>query len=318
MPGTWATTTLFNNDSFGTTVGAQQVNRNLPTSNFIGEITVKLHVVGTNTSTIALDFIRLNAAGNSTIVSCEGGQYRGYFKYQAGSQTPGAAVAATDQVWLLTLRFGRGPHDERVILPAKLYKQLQLSLQVTTTVAGITALGITITADEYYSNDDPREKFVKTFTLVQTVASAANQRGSVQLNRGRFLKAVYVHFDDPDNVGANGPVYGGTVALTEPIRVRINNGAETPFEEAADMAKVKNQHTYKFDDADAPDGELTNAAAFAGTEEMVCYDFDVDDSLEHAVNTAAVNDIAVTWVGASSGTSGDIHVLAEEVFPVVF
>jgi hypothetical protein len=318
MGGTWATTTIFNNDSFGTTVGAQQVNRNLPTSNFIGEVTVKLHVVGTNTSTISLDFIRLNAAGNSTIISCEGGQYRGYLKYQCGSVTPGVAVAATDQVWLLTLRFGRGPHDEKVILPAKLYKQLQLSLQVTTAVAGVTALGITITADEYYSNDDPRTKFVKTFTLVQTTASAASQRGTVQLNRGRFLKAVYVHVDDSDNVSGNSPIFGGTTALTEPLRVRINNGAETPFEEALDMAKVKNQHTYRFDDADTPDSELTNAAAFAGTEEMVCFDFDVDDSLEHAVNTAAVNDITVTWVGAASGTSGDIHVLAEEVYPVVF
>lgn len=318
MTGTWATTTYFNNDTFGTSVGAQQVNRNLPTSNFIGEITVKLHVVGTDTSTIALNFVRLNAAGNSTLISAEGGQCRGYLKYQCGSVTPGVAVSTTDQIWLLTLRFGRGPHDEKVILPAKLYKQLQLSLQVTTAVAGITALGITITGDEYYSNDDPREKFVKTFTLVQTVASAANQRGTIQLNRGRFLKAVYVHVDDPDNVSGNSPVYGGTAVLTEPIRIRINNGAETPFEEALDMAKVKNQHTYRFSDDDAPDTELTNAAAFAGTEEMVCFDFDVDDSLAHAVNTAAVNDITVTWVGAASGTSGDIHVLAEEVFPVVF
>lgn len=318
MPGTWATTTLFNNDSMGTTVGAITPSRNLPTSNFIGRLTVKLHVVGTDTSTIRLDFVRVTAAGNAVIWATEGGQLRGINKYQNGTVTAGVAVSTTDQIWVFTLNFGRGTHDETMILPAKLYKQLQLQLQATTATAGITATGITITADEYYSNDDPRTKLVRTVNLVQTVASAANLRGQVQLNKGRFLRAVYVHFDDPDNVSANSPVYGGTVVTTEPIRVRINNGAETPFEEAADMAKIKNQETYRFDDADTPDAELTNAAAFAGTEEMVCFDFDVTDDMSHAVNTAAVNDITVTFTSAGSGTSGDIHVLTDEFYPVVF
>ncbi len=318
MPGTWATTTIWNNESLGTTVGAQQHTRALPTSNFIGRLTGKLHVVGTNTSTVSLDTIRILAAGQSQLVSLEGGQLRGINKYMNGSVTPGVAVAGTDQIWVFTVNFGRFAHDERMILPAKLYKQLSIQLSITTAVAGVTAIGLTLTADEYFSNDDPRTKLVRTVGIVQTTASAANQRGQVQLNRGRLLRAVYVHFDDPDNVSGNSPVYGGTVATTEPLRVRINNGAETPFEEAADMAKVKNQETYRFDDADTPDGELTNAAAFAGTEEMICFDFDVGDTLEHSVNTAAVNDISVTWVGAASGTSGDIHVLADEFYPVVY
>ncbi len=39
---------------------------------------------------------------------------------------------------------------------------------------------------------------------------------------------------------------------------------------------------------------------------------------EANAQVAAVNDISVTWVGAASGTSGDIHVLADEFYPVVY
>lgn len=318
MPGTWATTTVFNNDDLGTTVGTFVANRNLPTSNFIGRLTFKIMVTGTNTSTVSLDFVRVIASGNAVIWSTEGGQLRGINKYQNGSVTAGAAVAATDQVWVGTINFGRFTHDERMILPAKNYKQLQLQFTLTTAVAGITAAGITITADEYFSNDDPRQKLVRTVGLVQTITAAANLRSTVQLNKGRYLRAVYLHYDDPDNVNANSPIYGGTIATTTPVQVRINNGAETPFQEAADMAKVKNQETYRFDDADTPDTELTNAAAFAGTEEMVCFDFDVADDLVHAVDTAKVNDVSVLFEAGVGGTSGVTHVLTDEFYPVVY
>lgn len=320
MPGQWLTTTVENNRTLAAapTTAVQQVQRvDLPRGNFLGRITAKLHAVGVALLGLTLDRVRVVASGSFVIIDLEGGQLRGINKFQNGTVNNGVAVSTTDIAWFFTITFGRGYRDEEVILPAKIFKQLQLELSFTpTATTSITSVAISLTADEFVSNDDVKSKLIRKVGIVKTTASAANLVERTRLNLGNFLRAIYVHTDDPDNVNGNSPALGGTVATTTPIQVLVNNGAERPVAEAFDMLKLKNQETYRFDDADTPDTELTNAAAFTGSEEMVCIDFDVLDNLEHMLDTTRMNDLTVEFTAAASGTSGDTHVITDEIVPV--
>ncbi len=268
MPGQWLTTTVENNRTLAAApaTAVQQTSRiDLPRGNYLSRCTVKLHTVGVAILGTTLDRVRVIASGSFVVIDLEGGQLRGINKYAQGSVTNGAAVSTTDLVWLFTVNFGRHYRDEQVILPAKIFKQLQLELSYTpTATTSITSVAVSITADEYVSNDKHTDKLIRKLSVVKTTASAANLQERTRLNLGNFLRAIYIHTDDPDNVNGNSPVLGGTVASTSPIDVLVNNGAERPVSESFDMLKVKNQETYRFDDADTPDTELTNAAAFTG------------------------------------------------------
>lgn len=318
MPGQWLTTTVENNKGLSTTATTQQtVNVDLPRGNFLARVVGKLHIIGVGTPTLTLDRVKVVASGSFTVIDLEGGQLRGVNKFSQGSVTNGAAVSTTDLVWLFSVNFGRYFRDEEVILPAKIFKQLQLQLTYTPGAGtSVTSVALSLTADEFVSNDDVKSKLIRKVGVVKTTASAANLIERTRLNLGNFLRAIYVHTDDPDNVNANSPVYGGTVAATSPISVLVNNGAERPVSEAMDMLKIKNQETYRFDDADTPDTELSNAAAFTGTEEMVCIDFDVLDDLSHILDTSRMNDLTVEFTAAGSGTSGDTHIITDEILPV--
>jgi hypothetical protein len=318
MPGQWLTTTVETNKGLSTTATTQQtVNVDLPRGNFLSRVVGKLHIIGVGTPTLTLDRVKVVASGSFTVIDLEGGQLRGINKFSQGSVTNGAAVSTTDLVWLFSVNFGRYFRDEEVILPAKIFKQLQLQLTFTPgATTSVTSVALTLTADEFVSNDDVKSKLIRKVGVVKTTASAANLIERTRLNLGNFLRSIYVHTDDPDNVNANSPVFGGTVAATSPISVLVNNGAERPVSEAMDMLKVKNQETYRFDDADTPDTELSNAAAFTGSEEMICIDFDVLDDLSHILDTSRMNDLTVEFTAAASGTSGDTHIITDEILPV--
>lgn len=318
MPGQWLTTTVENNKALSTTATTQQtVNVDLPRGNFLGRLTGKLHIIGVGTPTLTLDRVRVIASGSFVIMDLEGGQLRGINKFQNGSVTNGSSVSTTDLLLPFTITFGRYFRDEEVILPAKIFKQLQLQLTYTPGAGtSVTSVALSLVADEYVSNDDVKSKLIRKVGVVKTTASAANLVERTRLNLGNFLRAIYVHTDDPDNVNGNSPIIGGTVASTSPINVLVNNGAERPVSEPFDLLKVKNQETYRFDDADTPDSELSNAAAATGSEEMVCIDFDVLDDLSHILDTSRMNDLTVEFTAAGSGTSGDTHIISDEILPV--
>lgn len=317
--GQWMVTTVSQNQQLSSTATTQQVtNIDLPRGNFLSRLTGKLHIIGVGTPTLTLDRVRVIASGSFVVLDVEGGQLRGINKFSQGSVNNGAAVSTTDLIWPFTVNFGRYFRDEEVILPAKVYKQLQLQLTFTPGAGtSVTSVSLSLTADEYVSNDPVKAKLIRKVSVVKTTASAANLIERTRLNLGNFVRAVYVHTDDPDNVGGNSPVFGGTVAATLPVNVLVNNGAERPVSEAFDMLKLKNQESYRFDDADTPDTELTNAAAFTGSEEMVCIDFDVLDDLSHILDTSRMNDLTVEFTASASGTSGDTHVITDEILPVL-
>src|SRR6185503_3931086 len=133
MPGQWLTTTVENNRGLSTTATTQQtVNIDLPRGNFLSRVVGKMHIIGVGTPPLTLDRVKVIASGSFTVIDLEGGQLRGVNKFSQGSVTNGAAVSTTDLVWLFSINFGRYFRDEEVILPAKIFKQLQLQLTFTT------------------------------------------------------------------------------------------------------------------------------------------------------------------------------------------
>lgn len=315
--GQWLVTTPTKARELSTTsVASQTVTVPLPRSNFLSRVTGTLHAIGSAANNLVITRIKVLAAGSATFWDSEGGQLRGINKFQNGTVNAGALVAASDSVWPFTINFGRFYRDTRLMFPAKLFKQLDLQITYQATSA-ITRVVLTLTTDEYVSNMRPQDVLIRRVGIVQTVASAANLRSSVRLNLGPALRAIYVHTDDPDNVNGNTPTFGGTVVSPDDLIVKVNGGAELPFSAPLGQVKYSNQEFYRFDNGDTPDAELANGYSFAGTEEMVCIDFDALDDLNHMINTAGMNDLTLDFVAAASGTSGDTHVIVDEVLPVV-
>lgn len=311
--GNWLVTQPNTNDGLSTTATTQQtITRDLPKSNFLTRYNFKLHIIGVGTPTLTLDRIRVQASGSVVLFDLNGGMLRGINKYQNGSVNNGAAVSTTDLVWVGSLNFGRGYHDELMILPGKGFKQLTVTF-IYTPGAGtsVTSVALTATAEELISDDDPKSKLIRRLILEGTRASAASDRFSFELTPGLPVRAIYMQFDDPDNVNANTPVYGGTVAAPDQIRVLLNGGSEIPYAASADMIKLSNQEQYRFDDADTPDTEVNDAAAFTGTAEQVCLDFDPLDNLESPLKTGLYNRIQVEIRTAASGQSGSTYCITD-------
>jgi len=312
MPGNWLVTYPYRNDTLSSTATTQQVqSRDLPRANMIGRVTFKIHIVGVGTPTLTLDRIQVRASGSVTLWQTEGGQLRGINKYQSGTANNGVLVSTTDLVWVGTINFGRGFHDEDMIFPAKGFKSVQVEFTYTPgATTSVTTVGLSMIVDEFVTDDDPKSKLIRRVILEKTRAAAAGI-GKLEISPGLPIRAIFVHFDDPDNVNANTPFYGGTVASASPIRVVVNGGSEIPYAAPADLIKASNQEVYGFDDADTPDSELSNAAVFTGTEEMVCLDFDPRDDLTEVLDSSRMNTLEVEVEGAASGTSGDVHVLTD-------
>lgn len=318
MAGQWLRTQVENGRQLSSTAVTQQVATiDLPRSNLLATIGGSLRILGVGTPTLTLDRVRVIANGGIVVWDTRGGQLRGIHKFENGSAPDGVAVSTTDLIWKFQIRFGRFPRDQKVILPAKAFKSLQLQLTFTPGAGtSVTSTSLDLFADEYVSDEAIEGKMFRRVTIVNTVTASANLATRQKVPLGNFVRAFYVHADDPDNIGMNTPVIGGTAAVASLLRVLVNNGAEIPYTIRADQLRDDNVNTYRFDDADTPDAELTDAAVGTGTAEMLKIDFDVDESMEHAIDTGKYNELVVEWTAAGSGTSGDTALLMEEIVVV--
>ena len=115
-------------------LGVNTIEEDLPRSNFIGSVWVRLNGLGGATPVTAnLMGIRVRAevvADGSKIIyndTMRGGQQRVHYKFGIVPELATAGAAgATDMT--LPIIFGRYLHDTEWILPAKKYKTLQLRL----------------------------------------------------------------------------------------------------------------------------------------------------------------------------------------------
>ena len=314
MAGQFLTTQIENQKSVGTTGTAQTtVTVDLPRSNFLSSVEAKLHLVGVDTPTLTIDRVRVIANGSQAIVDLTGGQLRAINKFEHGSMLDGAATSTTDLEARFFLSFGRFRRDELVVLPAKIFKSLQLQITYTPGAGtSLSAQNLSVSAEEYVSDDDPRGKMVRTLSTISSVAAVASALTRVRFPLGQRLRSIYLHADDPDNISMD----GGATQYTDQVRVLVNNGSVIPFSAKASAIETQNQMSYRFDDGAVPgaDGSLSDAAVATGsTARMLKIDFDLAEDLRGMIDTTEINELSLEYKAGAGGTSGDVQIITEEI-----
>lgn len=275
----------------------------LPRSHPIGTVGFRA-ILGGTTPTFALDRVRVTADGGAALWDTEGGEARGIGKFYTGSAQLGTVNA--DYIGILNM--GRFPRDEDVMIPEG-FSTLQLALDVTLGDTSPTA-DVDVWVDQLIGG---RPRFSKRVVKVLSEAVSASEIVSARLPIGAgLLRSVYLHTDDTDNVDG------------QPIELRVNGGSEVPFSMVYRTLIQDNIDKYRFHDNDVPDeAELSNreggGSATTDGEKLVVLDNDVLDDLRQARSLAradGISDLIVQTTADSAGTSGDVGVIVEQVFPV--
>lgn len=281
------------------------VTIDLPRSNFLSALQGRI-VLGGTTPTCTLHRVRVIANGSAVLLDLQGGQLRSIVKFEYGR----GEVGTVNATYPLHIPFGRFRRDTEVILPAKLFKSLQLQLDIE--LGGTTPTAdLFLAAEEYVSNDSPKSKRIRTLRLIaedSDVDASETLRQKVPL--GNFLRAVYLDASDRDALG-----HGDTNL----VRVLVNNGAEIPFAMTFDELEFLNEMTYRFDDGDIPDGvELSNreAGGTAGEERMVKVDFDVEETLGKVLDTSQMNELVIETTANADASDDSLSYIVEEIVAV--
>ena len=241
MPGQWNRTRVENGNNY---LAVNQIDIDLPVSNFIGAIWARLDGLGGATPVTAnlmgiLVRVQVIADGSKIIYNqtMRCGQQLVHYKYGITPELATAGAAgATDMT--LPIIFGRYLGDEEFCLPAKIYKTLVLRLQFGVVLNANTDLyaaggaDLTVDVDQYMSNDDPHSKKVfKTVEFEQHVnaAAAAVNRYDVPLNGAlaRYYEHSYV------------TATGAAAAIATDGQAIINNGERIPWA-LSDFASSEN------------------------------------------------------------------------------
>jgi len=226
MPGKWDRTRVEAGNNY---LAVNEINVNLPVSNFIGAVWVRLNGLGGATPVTAnLMGIRVRAeiiADGSKVIynkTMRNGQQDVHYKYGITPELATAGAAgATDMT--LPIIFGRYLGDEEFILPAKLFKTLTLRLSfgvvlnANTDLYAATGADLEVDVDQYISNDDPTTKKVIKQVEIQShvnAGAAVVNRISVPL-QGEIMQTTVHSYTTA--TGAAAAI--GTEAITD-----INNG----------------------------------------------------------------------------------------------
>jgi hypothetical protein len=270
MAGQWLTQMLANQDSLGTASVTKTYD--LPKSNFIGSIGMRIAMTGT-TPTATLAKVEVVGNGVATILSVSGANLQKIMQLESGNAPSGAdgAAAATYKI-----NFGRERvyRDTDFILPAKLFKTLQLRLEWT--FGGtVTASALDIWTDEYVSNDDAYSKWINKLIEQHSFTCSASGYDTKDLSLGALLRKMYIAAAGTD---------GTTCSAVE---VRVNNGAEIPFYNR--WLCVQEDNLAECD---------INASAVVAN--MILVDFNKSNDFSKSLNTAAFNDLKIKlYVGSA-------------------
>ena len=221
----------------------------LPTSNFIGNIRLRCGATVNNAGNDAdfahlwldqIDKIKVVGNGFATIVDLKPKQLRAMMTPVYGS-IPGYnfTQVEAETSWVdLPICFGRFPYDKQYILPAKLFKTLNLeveySMETTDPAWDTGTFTIWAECDEYISNDDPASKRIIRRTEVESGTTSAGNI-DVDLPLGNVYKRIWCQSDD-NNVAE------GT-SITD-VQLRINNGSEIPLTSGWDILHASNDQDF--------------------------------------------------------------------------
>lgn len=317
----WLITTPYNNETIGSTGTSQvTITRSLPRSNFLGRMGGTVRLLGVGTPTLTIDSVKVLLNGSQAVLDTGAfglGIVRSVQKYEQGSAKNGTLTSTTDLAAVFQYQFGRYLRDTDVILPAKLYRSVDLQLTFTPGAGtSVTSQSLDLWTEEFVSAKDPTSVLIKRLIAIDSRTPAASSVNLIDCTPGGLLRSLYLFTADLDNIGANGPAVGGTNGQTNLVRL-IGNGSDIPYAQRADTIDGMMVNTYRFDDAAVPTGSASNAAVATGTQVVYKIDFDLPDNLARAIDTNRLNRLQLEYTTASSGASGSVAIFQEDVIPVI-
>lgn len=231
MAGKWDRTRV---EAGNVYAAVNQIDIQLPVSNFIGSVWVRMAGLGGATPvTVNLMGIRVRAqiiADGSKVIynqTLRCGQQAVQYQYGVTPElaTAGAAGATT---LTLPILFGRFLGDELYILPAKIYKTLVLRLQfgvvlnANTDLFNAAGAALEVDVDQYISEDEKySKKVIKLVEIEQHVnaAAAAVNRYNIPLQGSIARYSIHGYTT----------ATGAAAAIPTITNFFINNGERLPF-----------------------------------------------------------------------------------------
>jgi hypothetical protein len=264
--------------------------------------------------TITLNRVRVIANGSAVVWDTRGRHLQTLAKYETGSfPSDGQGASSTTPTYGFYIPFGRFARDEDVILPAKLFKSLQMTVDVTTSQASANYI-LDVINEEYVSNDPVQSKRMKKVSIVASFTATANGQVRTRLPLGNLLRAIYVHYSDIRCIGGT---TAGELGQAQPIRLLVNNGAEVPFASRANQIRDMAVMTYRFDDGLIPRAADQGATPAADLNETLKIDFDVLENLVNLIDSSKANEIAVETTGnATVDGTALVEFLTEEIVAI--
>lgn len=276
----------------------------LPRSNFIGYIDVSIAGTGCATQTLltaACNFTSVRVEGNGSTVlkdyTVRDVRAIDIFDYGNASTYWSGITESVQSALTFRIDFGRFPHDEIVILPAKMFKQLVLRINATA-VTGANlwdaAPSIYVEVEQYISADKPTEKVILKESILEAVAAAATQH-DFDLPLGLWLRGLVFIVDE---------MTGNWYNL---MSLRVNNGAEIPWTGEMHMAVSFDALECNYANATytanglVPAGvELIELTAELEDSAYFYVDFDPTRSLKDVLHTETMNDLIFRMPRAAS------------------
>ena len=237
MPGKWQTSV--NTDGGTFSAATSSVTVDLSKANFLGEVRLRMTWLNGSTTNLStrieddVDLIQILANGGA-VKFFNGVTCRKMAHYSRGIRptTDYNELAATDQIADFPLLFTRFPGDEVCVLPAKVFRTLQLKVNISMTLSDTTAYEATFAAAnadyyvhevEYISADDPTSKKILKETDVDsytTVASGDVDRPTGGLPLGNIIRKILIYCrEDGCEDGTD---------ITH-LRLGVNNFSEIPY-----------------------------------------------------------------------------------------
>jgi hypothetical protein len=323
--GQWLVTTPWNNESIGTSGTSQStIQRALPRSNFLSRLVVGIHLTGTGTPTLTVDRVKVLLNGQQAIIDAGGtgtttgsgmGALRAIRKYDQGATKNGVATSTTDLTATFPIGFGRFVRDTQVILPAKIYRSVDLQITFTPgTGTTLTAQSLSVGAEELIANDDPFQKLIQRFFIVDDRSPGASSNNLIDVTPGGLLRGLMVWTATLQNISAADAYTGTAGEVTNPIEV-IGNGSDIPFTLKASRVDDYCVDIYRFWDRIVPTGSAQPAAAETGSQVAYYIDFDVNRDLARCIDTNSLNRLQLHYQAQSSGQSGHTEVYQRDVVP---
>lgn len=307
MAGQWLRTKVIDAKAETVAITATYTDTiNLPKTNFIGNILVALKMVRVATGTVIVDKIEVVGNGAATLISLTGVELQKIMTFDYSNiQQPvsaaaawnlqdGVAAAGTETVIQpYMISFGRFIGDTLCMLPAKLFKTLQLKITYSTAVAAMTSISLYVTVDEYVSDEDPATKLILKKTEIESKATGT---GSID-------------FDLPlGNAYRRLMLYASVCTTVSDISLRANNGAEIPYTDNYDMIAIMNMYDYEMM------GTVYTTLGDNILDNYIMIDLDRSDTLSKAIDTTNLNDLKLRV--ARGTTTTILTLVAEEIVSI--